>query len=130
MRAGLIAGVLALSFVTPAWGQSCPSCPASLTITKEQWTCLAPRLAAHSRTRRDPVFVPLPSAPNCNPSLATVITRLPKIGQSDPLNTSLTNPSVASTYLTKGQIACLSRQGARLGSGAAESVTVDFAQCR
>lgn len=107
-------GLIAVAAVAAAYGQTpvtCKACPEKLTVTKEQWSCLVPKLAKLRGGTIDPIFVPLSAGP-CDPSAATAVVAV---------------PASASAYLTKRQLTCLAAKAAELGEK--PSITVTFAEC-
>jgi hypothetical protein len=128
MRASILALALGLGLTaaSAALAQTNRTPPSSVTLTGEQWACLATRMNNLQRSSSDVVRVPLSP---CGQGSGTRGTGNPTVrqpsGATTPNYPGLTRSPL---YLSKAQLACIQRQLPDLqrGSGPRQ---VDLTRC-
>lgn len=128
MRAHIMAVALGLTLASPIASAQTPNRtpPPSVTLTSEQWACLATRMENLRRSSAEVVRVPL------SPCGHGATTRGPGTGNVTAGSRSAASQPPAGVtraplYLNQEQLACIERRLPELTQG--DRAQIDFSQC-
>lgn len=132
MRASILALALGLGLTaaSTALAQTTNRTPpSSVTLTSEQWACLATRMNNLQRSSSDIVRVPLSA---CGQGSGTRGTGNPTVGSGNqPRGSTPTDPRLTRSplYLSKAQLACIQRQLPDLQRSGSGPRQIDLTRC-